>query len=189
MRYTHPLKSSRSTCRIPPPIAHDVEGWNNTRDVRDPRAHRERRDGRGLSSAGRQARTRRRDQSAPRGLLTGRSAASAVRTRSTTTGAKWAISKEGGRQPIWSSNRRELFFRNGEQMLAVEVDTRAEFRSGEPTILFEEAFQPGVNNGRNCDAAPDGARFVVIEAAQQASGFELHVVLNWADELAGPPRV
>ena len=99
-------------------------------------------------------------------------------------GAKWAISKEGGRQPIWSSDGRELFFRNGEQMLAVEVDTRAAVRSGEPTILFEEAFQPGVNGGRNYDAAPDGARFVMIESSLQASGFELHVVLNWADELA-----
>ena len=28
-------------------------------------------------------------------------------------GGKWQISSEGGREPLWNRNGRELFFRNG----------------------------------------------------------------------------
>ena len=98
-------------------------------------------------------------------------------------GIKWAVSKEGGRQPVWSDGGSQIFFLNGSQMLAVDVDARGELRPGEPKILFDQAFRLNGLGGHNYDAAPDGARFAMIEGPEQTDDFELHVVLNWADEL------
>lgn len=100
-------------------------------------------------------------------------------------GAKWVVSKEGGRAPVWSDTGREIFFRNGSQMLVVDVDIQGELRVGAPRVLFDEEFRTDTVVGiRNYDASPDGSRFVMSEGVDETGGFELHVVVNWADELA-----
>ena len=47
-------------------------------------------------------------------------------------GGKWLISTEGGIEPIWSRSGRELFYRNGDKMMAVEIQSSATFRAGTP---------------------------------------------------------
>jgi eukaryotic-like serine/threonine-protein kinase len=39
-------------------------------------------------------------------------------------GGKWQISTEGGTEPIWNPNGRELFYRSGDKMMAVEITTQ-----------------------------------------------------------------
>jgi serine/threonine-protein kinase len=53
------------------------------------------------------------------------------------TGGKWRISAEGGLEPAWNRNGRELFYRNGNKMMAVEVVTKPTFSPGKPKMLFE----------------------------------------------------
>ena len=66
-------------------------------------------------------------------------------------------------------------------MMAVDVETEPEFRAGTPRLLFEGSHLVGA--GRNYDVAPDGQRFVMIQPEEQSAPAQLHVVLNWFEEL------
>jgi serine/threonine protein kinase len=90
-------------------------------------------------------------------------------------GGKSQVSTDGGAQPRWNRNGRELFFRNGAKMVAVDVETGAAFRAGTPLTLFETV-------SSDYDVTPDGRRFLMLKPAI-AETSELHVILNWFDDL------
>jgi len=92
------------------------------------------------------------------------------------------VSPDGGWSPRWSHDGRELFYRNGDQLLAASVATKAgELAVGKPTLLFEGVFErPGY------DVAPDG-RFLVLRRDATAP-VRVHVVLNWTGELRAKVR-
>jgi hypothetical protein len=45
-------------------------------------------------------------------------------------GGKWQISTEGGTEPVWNRNGRELFYRNGDKIIAVDIATQPSFVAG-----------------------------------------------------------
>ena len=47
-------------------------------------------------------------------------------------GGKWQISTEGGTEPVWNPNGRELFYRSGDKMMAVDIATQPRFAAGKP---------------------------------------------------------
>ena len=100
-------------------------------------------------------------------------------------GQKHQISAEGGREPVWPPKGRELFYRNGRKMMAVSITTEPTFILGKPHELFEGAFESGLPLGHtNYDASPDGQRFVMIQARQQAfAARRVNVRLDWLQEL------
>ncbi|MGH9862509.1 MAG: protein kinase domain-containing protein [Candidatus Acidiferrales bacterium] len=99
-------------------------------------------------------------------------------------GGKWQISTEGGTEPVWSRDGRELFYRNGNKLMAVSVQTRSGFQASTPRMLFEGPYELGTARATNYDVAPDGQRFVMIKLDEQATGSsQLNVVLHWFDEL------
>jgi len=89
--------------------------------------------------------------------------------------SKWQISNEGGRQPVWARTRREIFYRNGDKMMAVAVETEPTFRAGKPALLFEGQFLA------RYDVSLDGERFVMVQEAEHST--QIHVVQNWFEEL------
>jgi hypothetical protein len=101
-------------------------------------------------------------------------------------GGKWQISTEGGNEPAWSRNGRELFYRSGSKMMAVEVTMQPTFSAGKPKALFEGqyfAVTPG-QAGTAYDVSPDGQRFLMVkETDRAASNAQINVVLNWSEEL------
>jgi len=97
-------------------------------------------------------------------------------------GGKWQISNEGGMQPVWSRIGREIFYRNGNRMMVVEVETEPAFRAGKPTKLFEQNFADPGSNLAEYDVAPDGKHFVMIQDVSSGPT-QIHVVLNWFEEL------
>jgi len=100
-------------------------------------------------------------------------------------GGKWQISTVGGREPLWNRNGRELFYRNGNKMMAVEIALKPSFSAGTPKMLFEGQYQslPGMSTP-NYDVSPDGQRFLMLRADQQdISARQINVVLNWFEEL------
>jgi serine/threonine-protein kinase len=101
-------------------------------------------------------------------------------------GGKWQISTEGGTEPLWNRNGRELFYRNGNKMMAVEVTTQPIFSPGTPKVLFEGQYQllPLISTP-NYDVAPDGQRFLMLKPTEQeqAATTQINVVLNWFEEL------
>ena len=52
-------------------------------------------------------------------------------------GANWQISNEGGEEPLWSRDGRELFFRNGPKWMAAEVTTEPQFKASPPRMLLK----------------------------------------------------
>ena len=97
-------------------------------------------------------------------------------------GPKVPISANGGLQPMWSRDGRELFYREGDWLMAVAVQP-APFRVTAPRKLFE---LPGATynfdqNFADYDVAPDG-RFLAIRRDNVVTD-EINVVLNWTEEL------
>lgn len=100
-------------------------------------------------------------------------------------GPRTVISTDGGFDPVWSRDGKELFYRKGDRMMAVSLDTEPRFRAGIPQPLFEGAFQKEANiesGSRTYDVSPDGQRFLMVEGEDEETS-ELHVVLNWFQEL------
>src|SRR5262249_12522668 len=92
-------------------------------------------------------------------------------------GGKWQVSSAGGTQPRWNRKGRELFFRPGTRLMAVDVETGNAFRAGAPHLLFEKV-------SSDYDVAPDGKRFLMLTPTTlSAESTELHVILNWFDDL------
>jgi serine/threonine-protein kinase len=99
-------------------------------------------------------------------------------------GSKWQISTGGGMEAVWNPNGRELFYRNGNKMMAVDIMTQPDFSSGKPKVLFEGPYVPTPTSLPNYDVSPDGQRFLMLKAVeQQQAATQIHVILNWDQEL------
>jgi Tol biopolymer transport system component len=90
------------------------------------------------------------------------------------------VSIGGGKEPVWSRNGRELFYRNRNRMLSVPIATGPTLRAGKPRVLFEGQYSYGYFDwALNYDVAPDG-RFVMVKEGPVP---KLQVIVNWFEEL------
>jgi serine/threonine-protein kinase len=85
------------------------------------------------------------------------------------------VSVDGGDQPIWSRDGRELYFRDGTSLLAA---TMADGIVQSRKVLFADAYQQ--SNATNYDVLPDG-RFVMLKGSADLR--VVTVMMNWATEL------
>jgi Tol biopolymer transport system component len=99
-------------------------------------------------------------------------------------GGKWQISTEGGNEPVWNPNGRELFYRVADKMMGVDIATQPSFAAGKPHILFERPYATAAQSVPNYDVSPDGQRFLMLKLneAQEAAPTQINVVLNWFEE-------
>jgi eukaryotic-like serine/threonine-protein kinase len=100
-------------------------------------------------------------------------------------GGKYPISTEGGTEPVWNPKGRELFYRSGDKMMAVDIATQPSFSAGKPKVLFEGHYQPTPLTFPNYDVSPDGQRFLMLKPVEAGEGAptQIDVVLNWFEEL------
>jgi serine/threonine-protein kinase len=102
-------------------------------------------------------------------------------------GGPWQASVGGGNEPQWNPRGGELFYRNGDRMMAVPVDTTAGFSAGKPHELFKGNYAPshGGYVRANYDVSPDGRRFLMLQPADAGATppSQITVVLNWSEEL------
>jgi serine/threonine-protein kinase len=100
-------------------------------------------------------------------------------------GGKWQISTEGGTEPAWNRNGRELFYRSGDKMMAVDIATQPSFAAGKPRMLFVGRYQPAPFPIANYDVSADGNRFLMLKPSEstEAAPTQINVVLNWFEEL------
>ncbi len=94
---------------------------------------------------------------------------------------KWQISTEGGSEPLWAHDGRELFYRSGTGMMTVSIPNAAEFVPGKPRLLFEGTYSldPFGRDAHNYDVASDGSFVMISDTAPR----QIYVVLNWFEEL------
>jgi serine/threonine protein kinase len=101
------------------------------------------------------------------------------------TAAKWQVSRDGGVQPQWRRDGRELFFLALDgTMMAVDVRTDASFVPGTPSALFQTTLV-------SPDASPyavtgDGQRFVLTVSAGPAQANAIQVISDWPELLRRP---
>ena len=95
---------------------------------------------------------------------------------------KWQVSGNGGTQPRWSKDGKELFYVERDTLMAVAVATAPSFTSGPVTRLFQDASLPGTTP--RYDVSADGRRFVLIEpvAVAEEKPPSIHIVENWFEE-------
>jgi serine/threonine protein kinase/Tol biopolymer transport system component len=99
-------------------------------------------------------------------------------------GGKWQISTEGGTEPVWNPNGRELFYRSGNKMMAVDIATQPSFTAGKPRMLFDRRYESPPFPIANYDVSPDGQRFLMLKPNEQETApTQINVVLNWFEEL------
>jgi eukaryotic-like serine/threonine-protein kinase len=94
---------------------------------------------------------------------------------------QWQVSTDGGEEPVWSRDGRELVYRYGFRWMTVSIDEGVTFGAGQPRVLFEGAFQN--LNGFSHDISPDGTRFLMVQSPDARPATRLQVVLNWFEEL------
>jgi serine/threonine-protein kinase len=111
-----------------------------------------------------------------------------VRPYPKTDGGPWKVSRNGGRQAVWSRDARELFYRDyGGALIAVPVPPGPRFLPGEQvTILPANTIYAGSGaaiTSRTYDVSPDGSRFLMIRIGNDNRRNSLIVVQNWSEEL------
>jgi hypothetical protein len=105
-------------------------------------------------------------------------------------GTREQISNEGGSQPRWKSDGRELFYLSADgHLMSVAVTPGARLEPGKPSVLFKarifDVFS-AENNGYNWNyaVAPDGTRFLITTVTDQSAILTTTtVVLNWLARL------
>ncbi len=83
-------------------------------------------------------------------------------------------------------NGRELFYRNGDKMMAVDITTQPGFRCGHaPDALRGAVRAELLSRIANYDVSPDGQRFLMLKPSEsaEAAPTQINVVLNWFEEL------
>ena len=99
---------------------------------------------------------------------------------------KWQVSTNGGEQPRWRGDGKEIYFMSLEaKLMAASVDTKTEFESGTPTVLFQTDPHERVATTEVIvyDVSRDGQRFIVNTNYKNGSAHPMSVVLNWKSEI------
>ncbi len=98
-------------------------------------------------------------------------------------GGKMQISGGGGNEPVWASNGRELFYRNQDLMMVVNITSEEPFQASRPQPLFEASYDDAGVASRGYDITPDGQSFIVVRSERDSVATQVHVTLNWFAEL------
>ena len=92
-------------------------------------------------------------------------------------GDKTRVSTDGGTQPRWRGDGRELYYVQGHDLLtAAEISLDEQIRLGARQELFRG---PNLNTrGHNYDVSPDGTRFLVVDTVTPGRA-GIRIVENW----------
>jgi hypothetical protein len=110
-------------------------------------------------------------------------------------GPKVQVSSDGGTDPVWRRDGRELFYRNGDSMMGVPVITEPTLTSRRPEQLWKGNYSHGMGSScgppgltsSNYDVTADGQRFLMVrdeDVDDKESSREMILVQGWASELS-----
>jgi hypothetical protein len=100
-------------------------------------------------------------------------------------GLKYLVSTEGGIQPLWARNGKQLFYRWGDQLWVADVRTDGGFSTNKPRLLFAKPGYLCESPIRDYDLSLDGQRFLMVKLEQRKPTpvTEMILVQNWFEEL------
>ena len=95
------------------------------------------------------------------------------------------VSAGPGTEAVWSGDGRELFYRNGDQMMAVAVEPGPEWIMRGTSLVFEGTYVRDILGGgrQNYDVSSDGQRFLMIRENESPDVGKIVLVENWHEEL------
>jgi Tol biopolymer transport system component len=97
-------------------------------------------------------------------------------------GERLRITNDGGSQPKWRADGRELFYLSADGTLMTVSMTTGE--PAAPKALFKTPLHLSPNLDQY-GPTPDGARFLVLTPLPMAETARLHVISDWAGLIAG----
>ena len=96
------------------------------------------------------------------------------------------VSSNGGTKVRWSRDGKELFYVEGETLVAVSVSSgSSSFSVGSATRLFEHPGLRATGNYAPYDISADGQRFILAEPVGERADVpepSIRVVQNWFEE-------
>jgi eukaryotic-like serine/threonine-protein kinase len=103
-------------------------------------------------------------------------------------GPRVPVSVNGGENPLWSADGRELFYTNGNRMMAVAIAPGTAFSVSAPRQLFEGRYRPGSNSVTPFSVTTkDRVRFLRVQQVQpDLAVTRIEIVLNWIRQLRQP---
>ncbi len=103
------------------------------------------------------------------------------------SGPRVKISSDGGAEPAWSPDGRELFYRDGKALLAVRLETSGSLSVAPPRILLKDSYLAAGSEDapRLYDVSHDGRRFLFVKPVEKKEDpiTRLELVVNWPAEL------
>jgi serine/threonine protein kinase len=101
------------------------------------------------------------------------------------SGGKWVVSANGGAQPRWRRDGKELFFiAPDRKLMAVDVKLEGSlFEAGVPKVLFQTNVVSYPNPRNVYDVSADGQRFIIVTPPEETSSTPIAVVANWTTDL------
>ena len=95
------------------------------------------------------------------------------------TGGRYQISRNGGAQPQWRGDGKELFFLAPDAtVMSASIDTAHEFQASLPQPLFT-AIGTVTSGRRQYAVSRDGKRFLMVNPDRATTTSPLTVVVNW----------
>jgi serine/threonine-protein kinase len=96
----------------------------------------------------------------------------------TETGAPIRVSPNGGIDPLWARNGKELYYFEGTRLMAVDVDTRSGFNFKPAVRLFDVPYMNAFGQPPHYDVTAKG-EFLLLRPANPTVS-PITVILNWA---------
>src|SRR5207249_3810644 len=98
------------------------------------------------------------------------------------TGGKWQVSRDGGREPVWRRDGKELFYvvEADGRIMAVPIRTGSGFEFGMPQALFQTSMP--VIPFCKYDVSADGQRFLVNSVVGEFRSNPITLIQNWTAE-------
>ena len=101
-------------------------------------------------------------------------------------GNRHQVSTSGGNEPVWNPdvNAQELFYRNGDDMLAVKLTAQG-LPIGKADTLFTGLYAKAAGGYArpNYDVFPDGSFLMLKPVEPEQPLTQINVVLNWSEQL------
>jgi serine/threonine protein kinase/Tol biopolymer transport system component len=100
-----------------------------------------------------------------------------VYVRDLSSTRKWRITTEGGEEPIWERDGKNLFYRNGDRWMRVEIKSNPDFHASQAVPVLQG---PYVNiPGYSYDVGADGRLLLLKSEYQDKKASQIEVIENW----------
>jgi serine/threonine protein kinase/Tol biopolymer transport system component len=102
------------------------------------------------------------------------------------TESKWQISRDGGGEPRWRRDGKELFYLSADgKVISVSVKAATTFEAGPPQALFQTHLRQSISalDHISYDVSADGQKFLVDTKTDESNATPMSVVLNWSSNL------